>query len=190
MVSVSPDKSSWLFGLSQKRNSQAAENFRYFINDYFLNAVIKGEEDLYYLETLKKSVRNNNKFVVREKWKNKVDFIGLNYYRRVHISNSKILSLSSAKFLGGIFNNNNNKRKTPNPPLVNDLGWEIYPQGLYEILKSIKQNWDKPILITENGVADANDRIRAPFIIAHLQNLKKDYRRWNRYNRILALVAY
>ena len=69
MVSVSPDKSSWLFGLSQKRNSQAAENFRYFINDYFLNAVIKGEEDLNYLETLKKSVRNNNKFVVKRNGK-------------------------------------------------------------------------------------------------------------------------
>ena len=81
--------------------------------------------------------------------------------------------MSSAKFLGGVFNNNNNNRKTPDRSLVNDLGWEIYPQGLYEILKSIKQNWDKPILITENGVADANDRIRAPFIIAHLQNLKK-----------------
>jgi beta-glucosidase len=173
MVSVSPDKSSLPFGILQKRNSQAADNFRYFINDYFLNAVINGEEDLNYLETLKKLVRSNNNFIVREKWKNKVDFIGLNYYRRVHISYSKILSLSSAKFLGGVFNNNNNNRKTPNQLLVNDLGWEVYPQGLYEILKSIKQNWDKPILITENGVADANDRIRAPFIIAHLQNLKK-----------------
>ena len=54
MVSVSPDKSSWPFGIGQKRNSQAADNFRYFINDYFLNAVINGEEDLNYLETLKK----------------------------------------------------------------------------------------------------------------------------------------
>jgi beta-glucosidase len=173
MVSTSPNESPWPFSIGQRRNNQATDNFSYFINDYYLNAIINGEEDLNYLETLKKCVRSSKNFIVNEKWKNKVDFIGLNYYRRVHISHSKFLSLSSAKFLGGVFNNYNTQKKSPNRSLVNDLGWEIYPQGLYEILKSIKKNWDKPILITENGVADANDRIRAPFIIAHLQELKK-----------------
>ena len=147
-------------------------NFYYFINDYFLNAIINGEEDLNYLETLEKSVKSNKKFVLREKWKNKIDFIGLNYYRRVHISHSKILSLSSGRFLGGVFQNKK-ERKHPDQSIVNDLGWEIYPQGLYEILRSIKEKWNLPILITENGVADKADVLRAPFIIAHLHQLKK-----------------
>jgi beta-glucosidase/6-phospho-beta-glucosidase/beta-galactosidase len=30
-----------------------------------------------------------------------------------------------------------------------------------------------PILITENGIADKSDRYRAPFIIAHLQQIKQ-----------------
>ena len=39
-------------GIIVNVNTEAARNFGYFVNDYFLNAVIKGEEDLNYLETL------------------------------------------------------------------------------------------------------------------------------------------
>jgi beta-glucosidase/6-phospho-beta-glucosidase/beta-galactosidase len=47
--------------------------------------------------------------------------------------------------------------------------------GLYELLKSIKAKWDKPIfLITENGVADKSDKLRAPLIVSHLKELKKN----------------
>ena len=35
-------------------NIEAARNFSYFMNDYFLNAVINGEEDLNYLDTLER----------------------------------------------------------------------------------------------------------------------------------------
>jgi beta-glucosidase/6-phospho-beta-glucosidase/beta-galactosidase len=38
----------------------------------------------------------------------------------------------------------------------------------------IKKQWNnKPIIITENGIADKSDRYRAPFIIAHLQQIKQ-----------------
>jgi beta-glucosidase/6-phospho-beta-glucosidase/beta-galactosidase len=38
----------------------------------------------------------------------------------------------------------------------------------------IKKQWNnKPIIITENGIADRSDRYRAPFIIAHLQQIKQ-----------------
>jgi beta-glucosidase/6-phospho-beta-glucosidase/beta-galactosidase len=39
----------------------------------------------------------------------------------------------------------------------------------------IKNNWSDmlPIFILENGVADKSDRYRAPFIIAHLQQVKR-----------------
>ncbi len=84
MVAASPNKSIIPFGIAEKCNLRAAENFCYFINDDFLNAVIDGEEDLNYLETLKKSIKSKL-FHVNEKWKSKVDFIGLNYYRRLHV---------------------------------------------------------------------------------------------------------
>lgn len=51
---------------------------------------------------------------------------------------------------------NENKR-------VSDLGWEIYPEGIYHILKDLK-SYKLPVYITENGVADLRDYVREDFI--------------------------
>jgi beta-glucosidase len=50
---------------------------------------------------------------------------------------------------------------------VNDMNWEIYPEGIYHILKFLRA-YNLPILITENGIADADDDQRPQFIIDHL----------------------
>jgi beta-glucosidase len=50
---------------------------------------------------------------------------------------------------------------------VSDLNWEIYPQGIYNILNWLKK-YDLPIYITENGLADASDEKRTQFIQDHL----------------------
>jgi beta-glucosidase len=36
----------------------------------------------------------------------------------------------------------------------------------------VKNQWNKPVFITENGVAYKSDKYRAPFIVAHLQQIK------------------
>ncbi len=36
------------------------------------------------------------------------------------------------------------------------MKWEIYPKGIYNVLKGLKK-YNKPIYITENGLADAKD---------------------------------
>lgn len=46
MVAVSPGEPTKLFGRKIVDNTDSAKNFSYFINDYFLNAVVFGEEDL------------------------------------------------------------------------------------------------------------------------------------------------
>jgi beta-galactosidase len=56
---------------------------------------------------------------------------------------------------------------------ISDLGWEIYPEGVYNLIMRITKKWNKPIIITENGIADKSDRIRAPFIISHLQQIRQ-----------------
>ncbi|MEX2053295.1 MAG: family 1 glycosylhydrolase, partial [Candidatus Paceibacterota bacterium] len=50
---------------------------------------------------------------------------------------------------------------------LSDLGWEIYPKGLYRVLLELKK-YNKPIYITENGLADAKDEKRTKFIKDHL----------------------
>lgn len=70
------------------------------------------------------------------------DFIGLNHYNRNVINNG--------------LNKNPNERQT-------DFGWEYYPQSLYHAVTELKK-YGKPIYITENGIADASDRLRQEFI--------------------------
>lgn len=88
-------------------------------------------------------------YFVNEYFLNRVefDFIGLNYYFHARI-----------KFPGK--QDNENK-------VVSDLGWEIYPEGIYHVLKDLDK-YGKPIYITENGLADKNDDLRKRFIKNHL----------------------
>jgi beta-glucosidase/6-phospho-beta-glucosidase/beta-galactosidase len=166
MVAVCPAEPTKLFGATPKNNQCAARNFDYFINDYFMNAIVNGEEDLNYLDTLEIHNKDSKNFIVHERWKNKVDFIGINYYRRVYIHYSNILALSSAKFVGGSLINNLHVLTHHQPHgILSDLGWEIYPCGLYNLIMRIKNQWsDKlSIIILENGLADKLDRYRARF---------------------------
>jgi beta-glucosidase/6-phospho-beta-glucosidase/beta-galactosidase len=162
----------------RKNNQAAAKNASYFSNDYFLNAVINGEEDLNYLNTLKIHDKDSKDFIIHDNWKNKVDFIGLNYYRRLHLYYSIVVGLSSAKFVGGVFKNDLNKKGSKQKSsdsygVLNDLGWEIYPQGIYEMIMKLKNKYGKPIFVTENGIADKDDKYRAPYIVAHIQQVKR-----------------
>lgn len=71
MMAVSPAKTTKILGLTIKNNTEAAKNFDYFINDYFINAVTDGEEDLNYLNTLQRHNKYSTDFIVRDDWKNK-----------------------------------------------------------------------------------------------------------------------
>jgi len=96
---------------------------------------------------LKKIVESLDHFYILDRIKNYQEFIGLNYYFHNRIKLFK-------------FNQNENK-------LVSDMGWEIYPEGIYYVLKNLKK-YQKPIYITENGVADREDKFRKDFIKDHL----------------------
>ena len=84
--------------------------------------------------------------------KDKHDFLTAQYYFHNRL-----------KFPGRIKNEN----KT-----VSDLGWEIYPEGIYHIIKDLRK-YNLPIYVTENGLADANDSRRAKFIKDHLYWIHK-----------------
>ena len=100
MMEVIQAQPSKILGMTTKDNTEAAKNFAYFVNDYFINAVINGEEDLNYLNTLQRNNNDSDDLIIHKDWKNKSDFIGLEYYRRVYIYYSNIVSLSSARFVG------------------------------------------------------------------------------------------
>ncbi|CAN5670912.1 glycoside hydrolase family 1 protein [soil metagenome] len=72
--------------------------------------------------------------------RNQQDFIGFNYY--------------FTDYYTGML-----KRKNPEVP-KNDLGWYMEPEGLYPLLLRVWSHYKKPIIVTENGVADGDDQYR------------------------------
>jgi beta-glucosidase/6-phospho-beta-glucosidase/beta-galactosidase len=59
---------------------------------------------------------------------------------------------------------------------MSEVGWEIYPPGIYEVIKAVWKRYKDlglPIMITENGIADAKDLKRAEFIREHVKFVKK-----------------
>ena len=50
---------------------------------------------------------------------------------------------------------------------LNDLGWEVYPEGLAQFLREYSR-YKIPILITENGIPTQRDDDRWVFLFMHL----------------------
>ncbi len=86
------------------------------------------------------------------------DFVGINYFTHNRIR----VGLENPRRW---FNHNENKE-------VSDLGWELYPEGIYKAVKEVSI-YRKPIYITENGIADTRDLKRAKFIKDNLEWLHR-----------------
>lgn len=78
-----------------------------------------------------------------------LDFIAINYYTRSTVSG----------FGDG----------TKEDAAKNDLGWEIYPEGLLRCTKQLYQLLERPIYVTENGTCDNSDAFRSKYIYEHLK---------------------
>lgn len=87
------------------------------------------------------------------------DFYGLNYYTRFALSTQLMpFDIQDHPVHG--------------TQEVTDMGWEVYPEGIYLLLSQIHQKFQHlPIMITENGIADSSDRLRPKYIRRHLTYL-------------------
>jgi beta-glucosidase len=84
------------------------------------------------------------------------DFLGLNYYfnYRYDIKHGFIPEMVNAE-----------KEKRD----VSDLGWEVYPEGIFDVLTDLSDGI--PIYITECGLASTNDDRRTRFLLNYLQEV-------------------
>ena len=91
----------------------------------------------------------NLEFIERIIRQRALDFIGMNYY--------------SPSWVG----------KGEHPVLrKNSMGWDIYPQGLYDLLLGLKI-YNLPVFILENGICTDNDALRWDYIREHLESVNK-----------------
>lgn len=100
---------------------------------------------------LKKLADYSWNFYFLNKIKDYQDFIGLNNYLHNRINYG--------------FTKNEDKCQ-------NDMGWELYPESIYYSLKELSK-YKKPIYITENGLADAQDKYRAWYIKEIIKNIER-----------------
>jgi|SRR3989344_5732183 len=88
--------------------------------------------------------------------KNHHDFIGVNYYFHHRYERKKGL-------MPRLIDTSTHRKE------VSDLGWEIYPEGLFNVLADVSDGL--PIYITEVGIATTNDDRRTRFLITYLQEV-------------------
>jgi len=89
------------------------------------------------------------------------DFLGINYYTR----NIVEFALDPSNYFHKLVNSND-LQKT-------DLGWDIYPEGIYNLCKKYYSKYKLPIYITENGISDKYDNRRPDYIANHLAYIAK-----------------
>ena len=88
-----------------------------------------------------------------------IDFIGLNYYSRWHVK-GHLNTATPFTF------------ETRPEDIQTDMPYSIYPEGFYRAIQTISK-LNKPIIITENGIADNKDDRRELFIERYLYALYK-----------------
>lgn len=90
----------------------------------------------------------------------KLDFLGINYYTRIH------LKFSPLHRMGVVL-----KYEDRGGYGLTDMGWEIYPPGLEQILREASR-LGLPMIITENGIATRDSQKRDRYIKSHLDTLE------------------
>ncbi len=138
---------NWLVGLLRK---WSAAPIAKFLNFSFAHKIVKrflktGEFE-YRMPGLGVNIKDTNPDAP-----NSYDFIGLNYYSKV--------------ILG------------PNPTCypgqqMTDMDYPMYPESIYDAIVEMA-DLGKPIYITENGLADADDSRRAEFIKHYLGQVRR-----------------
>ena len=89
------------------------------------------------------------------------DFIGVNYYSR-----STVSGIADGVREGCY---------------KNDLGWELYPEGLISLSNKLYARYGAPVWVTENGTCDNTDAFRSRFIYDQLKLISEEPNPIERY---------
>ncbi|OGE43657.1 hypothetical protein A3B45_01260 [Candidatus Daviesbacteria bacterium RIFCSPLOWO2_01_FULL_39_12] len=86
------------------------------------------------------------------------DFLGINYYFHHRFNHLTLEDISEVT-----------KLSVDTTHDVSDLGWEIYPEGMFDVLTDFADGL--PTYITECGIASTNDDRRVRFLVHYLQEV-------------------
>ncbi|MHA2035326.1 MAG: GH1 family beta-glucosidase [Promethearchaeota archaeon] len=135
-------------------NSEATHFIDGITNRWYLDPVLKGEYPKDILNFLYKkfefpAIPKEDLVLLKE---NPIDFLGINNYNCTWVAAEQPDDLTRVSKLI--------KREKIEGREYSDYGWEVCPEGLYDLLVRVDEDYDHPIIyITENGYADKDDNI-------------------------------
>ncbi len=166
---------------------RGAEHADYIFNRVYLNAVVRGIDDADVDGVVDPGER-------RAGLRGRADFIGLNYYFRSRVTGLPASASTTVPLFDFLPNNvySHPARPAAGPPCPStctEFGWEIYPQGFRDVLRTVG-SYRRPVYVTENGLADADDDQRAAYLTDHLARAaRRDAGGRGQGPRLLRLVA-
>jgi beta-glucosidase len=86
-----------------------------------------------------------------------MDLIGINYYYAQDASLMRFLNRGHGEVSSD----------------YTQLGWEIVPEGLYNVLKTVGARYGKPIVVTENGLGTQSERKRIRYLREHIAQMRR-----------------
>jgi len=95
----------------------------------------------------------------------KLDFLGVNYYTRVH------MRFNPFKKMGVEL-----RHRDIDGYGLTDMGWEIHPRGLEKVLRYASK-LGVPLIVTENGIATHSDSAKIRFMKSHVDVLERCMRK-------------
>lgn len=154
---------------TENKEDQIAKNYcDAFNNRWFLDPVFKGRYPELLMELYQAEF--DSPFEIRsgdlEIISRDIDFLGINYYSRavVEYDEKELLNFKTVK---------------PENAEYTEMNWEVYPQGLTDLLKRLDSEYTSgPIFITENGAAyddqiaedgRVHDQKRVDYLEKHFQ---------------------
>ncbi len=147
----------------RETDREVLKNAMYFSNWHFMDMIVYGMID----DNLDGKRRK------RDDMREKVDFIGVNYYTRMMLQkNEKNRGIFNWSPVWGYGYACEGLKESLSGRPVTDMGWEIYPEGIRDITMAIKERYKSiPMFITENGVGEYTGKYIPYFIISHLKSL-------------------
>jgi beta-glucosidase/6-phospho-beta-glucosidase/beta-galactosidase len=153
------------FDSTNEGDVESARRLEYIYNHLLLNGLAHGQVDLNADEDYDDAGEGTF-----ESLANKLDWIGINYYGRFIVRDSLTTMCDEMPCAEGqgVVAPVAAEQNTDPARLYSDMAWELHPDGLAYVLEHAA-SFGVPLRITENGLADNDDELRARFIVSHLK---------------------
>jgi beta-glucosidase len=135
------------------RDAASAQRADHLFNRLFIDAIVRGNLDANGNGTLDAGEPMNDPAL-----RGRADYVGVNYYTLTVIQTNTAIPLLRALPVP-----DERERGLPKT----DFGWDIHPRGFQDVLVWAG-SYGLPVVVTENGIADATDVNRPRFLAEHL----------------------